>query len=335
MRSTRFARRGFLAGAAIVPAIVRAPAKAAQFEFKMATDNPVGHPLNARAQQMCDAIGQESGGRIHLAFFPNNILGGDTAMMSQLRVGALQFMTLDPGILQAVVPSAAISSIGFSFKDSEAAFRGMDGVLGEYVRKEIAVQGIYCFKNIWENGVREITLSTHPIRTADDLIGFKIRTPEAKLFVLLFKTLGANPTPMNFSEVYTSLQTHVVDGQENPYSNIETGRLYEVQKYLSATNHLWGGYWLLANADVWKSLPSDLQGVVERNAAKYALLDRRDTVTLNQTLSDKLVAQGMVLNKPDQASFRAKLGPFYAQCKSDFGPTLWTLLETACGSKLT
>jgi tripartite ATP-independent transporter DctP family solute receptor len=328
-------RKALIAGAAAFASIgiIKAPAKAAPFEFKMATDNPVGHPLNARAKQMCDAITAESGGKINMSFFPNNMLGGDTAMLTQLRSGALQMMTLDPGILQSVVPASAISSIGFTFKNDEQAFSALDGALGDYVRKEIAARGLYCFKNIWENGTREITSSTHPIKTADDLVGFKIRTPEAKQWVQLFKALGAIPTAMNFNEVYTSLQTHVVDGQENPLANIETGRLYEVQKYLSFTNHLWGGYWLLMNGDVWKSLPPDLQSVVERNASKYALLDRSDTLTLNRSLQSKLVDQGMVVNVADIPSFQKKLGAFYASAKAEFGPTLWALLEQTCGTK--
>ena len=328
-------RKAMIAGSAAFASIgiIKAPAKAAQFEFKMGTDNPTGHPLNARAKQMCDAITAESGGKINMSFFPNNMLGGDTAMLTQLRSGALQMMTLDPGILQSVVPSAAISSIGFTFKSDEQAFAALDGSLGDYVRKEIAARGLYCFRNIWENGTREITSSTRPIKVADDLEGFKIRTPEAKQWVQLFKALGAIPTAMNFNEVYTSLQTHVVDGQENPLANIETGRLYEVQKYLSITNHLWGGYWLLMNGDVWKSLPADLQGVVERNAAKYAALDRSDTLALNRSLQSKLVEQGMAVNVADGASFQRKLGGFYAAAKAEFGTQLWTLLEQSCGTK--
>ncbi|HLI97651.1 MAG TPA: TRAP transporter substrate-binding protein [Candidatus Baltobacteraceae bacterium] len=328
-------RKAIIAGAAAFASIgiIKAPAKAAQFELKMGTDNPTGHPLNIRAKQMCDAITAESGGKINMGFFPNNMLGGDTAMLTQLRSGALQMMTLDPGILQSVVPASAISSIGFTFKSDEQAFAALDGALGDYVRKEIAARGLYCFKNIWENGTREITSSTHPIKTADDLEGFKIRTPEAKQWVQLFKALGAIPTAMNFNEVYTSLQTHVVDGQENPLAIIETGRLYEVQKYLSITNHLWGGFWLLMNGDVWKSLPTDLQGVIERNAAKYALLDRSDTLALNRSLQGKLVEQGMVVNVADTATFQRKLGAFYASAKAEFGPTAWALLEQTCGTK--
>ena len=115
-------RKALLTGAAAFATIgvIKAPAKAAQFEFKMGTDNPTGHPLNTTAKAMCDAITLESGGRINMSFFPNNMLGGDTAMLTQLRSGALQMMTLDPGILQSVVPAAAISSIGFTFKRSLA-----------------------------------------------------------------------------------------------------------------------------------------------------------------------------------------------------------------------
>ena len=127
------------------------------------------------------------------------------------------------------------------------------------------------------------------------------------------------------------MQTKVVDGQENPYAIIETSRLFEVQKYLSVTNHMWSGFWFLSNADFWKSLPPDIQAIIERNAAKYALSDRRDTELLNGSLADKLGRQGMAFNKADTASMRAKLGPFYAKWKGEFGTQAWTLLEASVG----
>ncbi len=327
-------RRRFGAGTAAVFAsigIVKAPAKAAQYEVKFACNTAIEHPLTVNMVQMWNAIEKESGGRVHCQLFPNNQLGGDTAMLTQLRSGALQFFTLDGGILQSVVPVAAIQSIGFAFKSDEEAFKTMDGPLGSYVRDQIATKGLYAFPKMWANGMRQITSSTHPIQVASDLTAFKIRTPPGALWVDLFKSLGASPTPINFSEVYTALQTKVVDGQENPYAIIETARLFEVQKYLSVTNHMWSGFWFLANGDYWKTVPPDVQAIIERNAAKYALSDRTETALLNGSLADKLGRQGMVFNKADAASMRAKLGAFYAKWKGEFGNQAWSLLEASVG----
>lgn len=312
-------------------AVVKTPARAAQFEYKYASNLPVDHPLNVRMHEMWNAVKNETGGRLAVAVFPNNQLGGDTAMLTQLRSGALQFFTLDGGILQSVVPVAAIQSVGFAFKNSEAAFDAMDGALGAYVRKEIEAKELVVFDKMWANGMRQITSSTKPIRNADDLANFKIRTPPGRLWVDLFKSLGASPAPLNFSEVYTALQTHVFDGQENPFAIIDVAKLYEVQKYLSVTNHMWSAYWLLGNTDAWKALPADIQATVSRNAAKYALLQRRDTALRNAALADKLSRLGMTIVQPDVPSFKAKLGDFYKRWKNEFGDAAWALLEARSG----
>ncbi len=312
-------------------AVIRTKAAAAQFDYKYASNLPVDHPLNVRMHEMWNAVKAETGGRLDVTVFPNNQLGGDTAMLTQLRSGALQFFTLDGGILQSIVPVAAIQGVGFAFKNSEAAFEAMDGPLGAYVRKEIEAKGLVVFEKMWENGMRQITSSTKPIRTADDLANFKIRTPPGRLWVDLFKSLGASPSPLNFSEVYTALQTHVFDGQENPFAIIDTAKLYEVQKYLSVTNHMWSAFWLLANDDAWKALPADIQATVTRNASKYALLQRRDTALRNAALADKLARRGMTVVTPDVPSFRRKLGDFYARWKGEFGDTAWSLLEARSG----
>jgi len=179
--------------------------------------------------------------------------------------------------------------------------------------------------------MRNVTSSTRPIHSASDLTGFKIRTPNGRLYLDLFTALGAAPTPLNFSELYTALQTHVVDGQENPLLNIEFARFYEVQKYLSMTSHMWSGYWLMANGDVWKGLPPDLQAIVAKNARLTAQRQRAAVVKYNDTLAGKLTSQGMLINQVDRDGMRAKLGDFYKHWHGEFGDQAWSLLEQYAG----
>ena len=191
----------------------------------------------------------------------------------------------------------------------------MDGPLGDSVRDRIREAGLYVHPKMWENGMRQITSSARPIRSAADLAGFKIRTPAGELWVDLFRSLGASPGPLNFNEVYTALQTKVFDGQENPFAIVETARLFEVQKYLSVTNHMWSAYHLLGNQDAWTALPPG------------------DTERLNAALADKLARQGMTIERPDTSSFRAKLAGsgFYQKWKGRFGEQAWALLEKTSG----
>jgi len=327
----RFAAGGVAALASI--AVVRSRASAAQWTYKYASNVSIDHPLNVRMRECWSAVAKETGGRLDVQIFPNNQLGGDTQALQQLRSGALQFFTLDGGILQSVVPVAAIQGVGFAFKDSSEAFRAMDGALGDAVRGAIRAAGLYVHPKMWENGMRQITSSAKPIRTVGDLAGFKIRTPAGELWVDLFRSLGAAPAPLNFSELYTALQTHVFDGQENPYAIIDVGRLYEVQKYVSITNHMWSAYHFLGNQEAWSALPRDVQAVVERNLTTYALLQRRDTALLNQALSEKLARRGMTIAHAETNGFRAKLNAsgFYTKWRDKFGAQAWGLLEKTSG----
>jgi tripartite ATP-independent transporter DctP family solute receptor len=332
----RISRRTFAAATAASAASLfyfRKSAQAADFSYKYASNVPADHPLNVRMQQCWDAVRAETKGRLDVAMFPNNQLGGDTAVLQQLRAGAVQFFTLDGGILQSVVPVAAIQGVGFAFKDSAEAFTAMDGALGDYVRNDIRGAGLYVHPKMWNNGMRQVTSSTKAINSDADLQGFKIRTPAGELWVDLFKSLGASPGPLNFSEVYSALQTKVFDGQENPLAIINSAKLYEVQKYLSITNHMWSAYHLLGNDAAWKALPPDVQASVDRNLTKYALLERHDVEVLNGTLSTQLTGHGMAMNRADTSTFRAKLkaSGFYAKWKGRFGDTAWGLLEKTSG----
>ena len=329
-------RRRFVAGPAAALAsiaFVRTPATAAGWKYRYASNLALDHPLNVSMHQCWDAVRTETRGRLDVTTFPNSELGGDTAVLSQLRSGAVQFFTLDGGILQGVVPVAAIQGIGFAFKDSADAFRALDGALGDYVRKEIAAKGLYVHPKMWENGMRQITSSSKPIHTAADLTNFTIRTPAGALWVDLFKSFGASPTPINFNETYTALQTKLVDGEENPYAIIDSAHLYEVQHYLSVTNHMWSAYHLLGNNDAWHALPPGVQRIVERNLTKYALLQRRATAERNASLADQLARRGMVISQAETGSFRARLqtSGFYRRWKAAFGPAAWDLLEAHAG----
>jgi TRAP-type transport system periplasmic protein len=329
-------RRRFLAAwaATLTPfTIVRAPAGAAQYQFKYGSGLTAEHPQSVRCRQMWAAIERESGGRIHTEMFLNNQLGSDAAMLSQLRLGAIQFLGVG-GPLQPVVPAVDILSVCFAFRSEDEALHTADGPLGDYLRKEILAKDIYPLRKMWASGMRQMTSSTHPIRTADDLNGFKIRVVNSRISIDFYKTLGASPQPLPNNEMYTALQTKLVDGNDISLVTTEQQRLYEVQKYLSLTYHAWANLWLLASADVWRSLPADLQEIIERNNTKHVLLERRDANALNASLANKLERRGLTVNRPDQASFQRRLPSYYASCATTFGSTAWGLLQGSVSAKL-
>ena len=307
---------------------------AAEFVYRYANNNVIAHPMNIRLREAADKIKEESGGRMEIQLFPNSQLGGDSDMLSQLSNGAIQMFNLSGLILATYVPVASINGIGFAFKDYDQVWPAMDGALGAFVRSAIAKAGLYAFNNMWDNGYRQITSSTHPINTPDDIKGFKIRVPVSPLWTSMFKALGASPTSININEVYSALQTKIVEGQENPLSLINLFKFYEVQKYVSFTNHMWDGFWTLANAKAWADLPKELQEIVARNINGAALKEREDVRQLNDSLQGELTQKGMVFNKTDADKFRATLrtAGFYAEWKGKYGAEAWAALEKQVGS---
>ena len=311
--------------------IVRAPARAAQFEYKMAHGTPVNMAVHVRAAEMWSAVNRETQGRLNVKIFPNSQLGSETAQLSQLRSGALQFMIIQGVSLSSVVPGVGMDGVGFAFRDSAHAESAFDGPLGAYLRKLITDKNIFAFPRVFNFGMRDVTASSHPIRNAADFANFKIRTPPAPISVDLFRTLGASPTPIVFPELYLALQTKVVDGQETPVSTIEVARFYEVQKYLSVTNHMATMFWYLGNLDAWNALPPDIQKVALHHADRAAILQRRDTELQAAAIADKLRRFGLTFNTADTDSMRRALKPFYAKWKGEFGSAAWDLLEKTSG----
>jgi tripartite ATP-independent transporter DctP family solute receptor len=325
----RFAAGSAAALASI--ALVRGKARAAEFTLKFGTTEPVDSPVNLLGTKAFDRIRKETNGRVDIQLFPANVLGGLSAMVTQLRSGALHFCTVDGITLSTVVEAAAIQGVAFAFKDAAHGFTAFDGDLGAYVRKEIQAKGLYAHDRMMVIGMRQITSNLRPIQKPEDLVNFKIRTPPGRLSLDLFRAFGASPVPMNFSELYTSLQTHVVDGEENSLNLINQGRFFEVQKYLSLTSHQWSGYWLCGNLEAWNALPADLQAIVTRNFITYAMQQRAATERLNGTLRTALAQHGMAVNDVDPGPFRARLASFYQSSKAEFGPTAWPLLEKYSG----
>jgi len=307
---------------------------AAEFQLKYANNSPVTHPLTVRTMEAAERIKKETNGRIEIQVFPNNQLGSDTDMLSQLRSGALEFFTLSGLILSTLVPVASINGVGFAFKDYGQVWPTMDGALGALVRGEIAKRGLYAFGKMYDNGYRQITSANKPIKTPEDLNGFKIRVPVAPLWTSLFKAFGASPTSINFNEVYTALQTHVVDGQENPLSLIDTAKLYEVQKYVAITNHMWDGFWFLANKKAFEAMPAALREIVEAEFNASALAEREDLAKMNNTVANTLKGKGMQFVETDATAFRGvlKKAGFYEEWKGKFGAEAWGALEKAVGT---
>jgi TRAP-type transport system periplasmic protein len=312
----------------------RTAAAAADFKLRQFHNQPADSPLHKRLVEMWAAVKMETGGRVDVATFPDNdqLPGSDPAALKMLIDGELDFFTLNGGIIGTVVPSANVQGIPFAFHDEAQVYKAIDGDLGAYLAKEMAAKGIYALPRCcFENGFRQISCSLRPIRTVDDLNGLKMRSPDTPIYIECWQALGATPVAVNFNKIYESLKTGQADAQDNPLNVVELLKLYEVQKYISLTNHIWSGFNLIANQKLWQSFPPDVQRTIQRNAEKYVKLQRGDTDTMNHDLAPRLTQRGMMINSPDAAGFRARLGSYYARWKETIGPKAWALLEGHVG----
>lgn len=323
------------ASAAWATTVLSKPASAAaEFEFKLGVNTPDTHPLTIRLTEAARAIGAQSSGRLNVTVFPNSQLGGDPEMLSQVRAGGIELLAAPSLTLSTLVPLSGLPSIGFAFQSYDQVWAAMDGGVGEIVRDAIGKAGIVPMKKIWDNGFRQITSSSsRQLNGTEDLKGFKIRVPVTALLTSLFSGLGALPSSISYSELYSALQTHIVEGQENPLAQVSTGKLYEVQKYCALSNHCWSGYWIVANRRALASLPADLLEILNSNFDAAAIKERGDLLDMERALQAELTNKGMTFNKPDAAQFRTALvkAGFYTLWQKAYGAEAWARLEKYTG----
>ncbi|QIG99129.2 TRAP transporter substrate-binding protein [Bradyrhizobium sp. 6(2017)] len=310
---------------------------AAEFDFKLGVDTPETHPLTIRLVEAATAVAEQSAGQVNITVFSNSQLGGDPEMLSQVRAGGIELMAAPSLTLSILVPLSGLPSIGFAFQSYDQVWAAMDGGVGETVREAIGKTGLVPMKKVWDNGFRQITSSSsRQLGSVDDLKGFKIRVPVTALLTSLFSGLGALPSSISYSELYSALQTHIVEGQENPLAQVSTGKLYEVQKYCALSNHCWSGYWIIGNRRAMASLPPDLLEMINTAFDAAAVKERADLVAMDRSLQAELTEKGMTFNKPDPVQFRAALvkAGFYTQWQKTYGADAWAALEKYTG-KLT
>jgi tripartite ATP-independent transporter DctP family solute receptor len=325
------AAAGGVAAASLLPSWAFAASKTIVLRYTSSL--PDTHPLNQQMKAASAAISTETNGAVDLQVYANASMGGDTDMLSQVRAGAVDFIPLPGAILSTLVPVMSIESMPFAFKDYDSVWAALDGKLGDHVRAQTAKTGLIAMDKVWNNGFRQITSSTRPINTPQDLAGFKLRVLVSPLWTSMFSALGAAPTGISINETYSALQTKVVDGQENPLVVVESARFYEVQKFCSMTDHIWGGFWMLASGKTWPKLPADVQEIVARQINAAALVQRQQVIDLNASLEPALTAKGVTFNKVDRSLFRTDLQNkgFYTQWKKKYGDEAWALLEQYAG----
>jgi len=236
-------------------------AQAADFNFTFAHVLIEETPNGQAALRFKEEVEEKSDGRISIEVLPAAQVGGDVEIIEQIQMGLVDIGIPPTATLGNFEPRMQILDLPFLLPDYDTMVKVLDGDVGREILDTLNDDNMHGV-NFWGAGFRHITNNVRPIETPEDLADVRMRTMQAPIIISTYENLGANATAMAFTEVYNGLQQGVVEGQENPLANIYTMRFYEVQDYLSLTNHAYHAYAAVMNQNAWDSLPEDLQQVM-------------------------------------------------------------------------
>jgi TRAP-type transport system periplasmic protein len=299
----RVTRRAALVIAAGACAALVAPAAFAQTEIKLGHVGEPGSLFQKSADEFAKRANAKLGGKAKVIVYGSSQLGGDKEMIQKLKLGTLD-MALPSTVMSSEVDIAGIFEMPYIVKDRDHMKRIEKEVFWPMIEPAIEKKGLTVLA-VWENGVRHITNNKRPIKVPGDLAGIKLRVPEGKWRVKMFQAYGANPSPMKFSELFTALQTGVMDGEENPLTQIYSAKLQEVQKFLSLSGHVYTPAYLTVGSNRWKSLPADVRKVVEDTAKETQAFVYTTAAHDEEDLLGKLKQAGMQVNEVDKDAFVA------------------------------
>lgn len=285
-------------------------ARAQTIELKFGHVGAPGSLFLACADEFAKRANAKLGDKAKVVTFGSSQLGKDQELLKKLRLGTVAF-SLPSTVMSSVVDEFGVFEMPYLVLDRDHMRKIRDEVFWPMIAPKVEAQG-YEVVAVWENGFRNITNNVKPIATPADLQGIKLRTPKGEWRVKMFKAYGANPTPMALSEVFVALQTGVIDGQENPFTQIYSQNFHEVQKYLSLSGHVYTPAYLLTGKKTWDSLPADVQKILKDEAVGmqdwvYETAEKMETDLLNK------MKGSVEINEVDKQAFVDASGPIYQE----------------------
>jgi tripartite ATP-independent transporter DctP family solute receptor len=282
------------------------------------------HPLTVGMKKFGEVVASKTDGRYDVQVYPNAQLGDDIRATEAVRAGQLEMTPPTTSPLSGLSKELAVFDLPFLFPDSPTAWKVLDGPFGQRMLDGMASKNLKAL-GFWENGFRQLSNSVREVKSPADVKGMKIRTMENPIHLAAWRALGANPTPMPFSEVFTALQQKTIDGQENPIPVIYLQKLYEVQKYTTLTGHIYSPFIVLMNLKLWESLPKEDQAVfMEANIVGRDLV-RQLNKEAAETQIAKLRQAGMTVTELTPAQlklFQDAVQPVYKQFEDRIGKQL-------------
>ncbi len=298
-------------------------AAAQEKTIKFATQNPKGHPIVLGMEKFAEIVNAKGAGKIKVNLFPGGVLGSDQANVSAVQGGTLEMVVMNTGILSSVSKELAIFDFPFLFANTKEADAIVDGPVGKRLHATLEPKGIVGLA-FWELGFRSITNSKRPLTKVEDIAGLKLRVIPSPINVDWVKALDANPTPLPFPEVYTALEQKAIDGQENPLTVINANKFWEVQKYLTLTNHQYNPQSVIISKKFWDTLSAAEKKIVEDAATEAAKYEREQSRALMTAALDNVKKNGMNVTEfppAEIAKLREKMKPVIAKNAAAVGET--------------
>lgn len=293
---------------------VSAPVFAApKYSFKLAHVIAAGTPIDIGAKRFAELVGQRTKGDVEIKVFPAGQLGGERVVIEGIQLGVIEMTFATTGAIGSFAPEFQVLDLPFLFPTPEAAYTYLDGEQGGKLLTLLERKGIHGVVFL-ENGWRNFTSSKKMIKSPDDVKGQKIRVMESPMYMGLISTMGGSPTPMAYPELPAALMQKVIDGQENPSVNIYSAKMYESQPWMTRDQHSYNVMILQVNANIWKSLPADIQKILEDTAVEVSNFQRKLNRECDDKFVEKLQAKGMEVYVPTEAdlkNFVTVLQPMY------------------------
>lgn len=289
----------------------------AQQVLRLSHNAAPGNPKAVGSLKFAELVEQKTKGRIKIEVGGSAQYGDDVESLTNMRLGSLAFSANSQGTTSGVVPQFNVLGLPFLFHDLQHAYKVVDGPVGKQL-DELARQKGLVLLALWDNGIRHTSNSKRAIVKPEDLAGLKLRTPPDSMTIDIFMALGANPTPLAFSELYIALQQGVVDGQENPLMNIYSSKLHEVQKFISLTGHKYETTPLLASKRVWDKLSKEDQAAILEAALEAGKLNRQMSMDSDDELRKRMTEAGIQFNEVDKAPFIARTKSVYDKWSKQF-----------------
>ena len=294
-----------LSGTLAVPGVARAQT----IELKFGHVGSPGSLFDVSANEFAKRVKEKTQGKVVVSVFGSSQLGDDTELLQKVKLGTIDF-ALPSTVMSSVVPAFGLFEMPYLVKDREHMKRIDKEIVGPTL-VPIAEKAGYKILATWENGFRQITNNRHPIKVPADLAGIKLRVPKGKWRVKMFQAYGASPSAMGLSEVFVALQTGVMDGEENPLTQIYTSKFQEVQKFLSMTDHVYTPAWIVTSARKWQALPEALRKQIQEAAEETQPFVYQVGAKMDTQLLGMLKQSGMKVNDADKQAFQKASKPVY------------------------